>query len=209
MLQSAPFNFRRIIIWLGRLVLAAFSSTPATPSSSVRTDAPRLPPKMAAYTSRFRHADRFLPDGVRIGENGRAYPSVRGNRHRPAAPGWLATSHLGHHHHRDRRGLLHRGRSCVRPRLTDQLRLFRQARTAHRWTVFRDGAFLLLAVLMTVFAYQEARRPHPWTARSEQSSANGRLSCPRLVREGSATSDQATSSPASIRFTATTKNLSS
>jgi uncharacterized membrane protein YphA (DoxX/SURF4 family) len=31
-------------------------------------------------------------------------------------------------------------------------------------TVLRDGALVLLALLMTVFAYQEARRPHPWAA---------------------------------------------
>lgn len=31
-------------------------------------------------------------------------------------------------------------------------------------TVLRDGALLLLAFLMTVFAFQEARKPHPWSA---------------------------------------------
>lgn len=31
-------------------------------------------------------------------------------------------------------------------------------------TVVRDGILLLFTVLMTVFAYQEARAPHPWTA---------------------------------------------
>jgi uncharacterized membrane protein YphA (DoxX/SURF4 family) len=30
--------------------------------------------------------------------------------------------------------------------------------------IFQDGALLLLALLMTVFAFQEARKPHPWTA---------------------------------------------
>jgi uncharacterized membrane protein YphA (DoxX/SURF4 family) len=32
------------------------------------------------------------------------------------------------------------------------------------WTVLRDGVLLLVAVLMTVFAFQESRKPHPWTA---------------------------------------------
>jgi uncharacterized membrane protein YphA (DoxX/SURF4 family) len=32
------------------------------------------------------------------------------------------------------------------------------------WTVVRDSALAALAVLMTVFAYLEARKPHPWTA---------------------------------------------
>jgi hypothetical protein len=31
-------------------------------------------------------------------------------------------------------------------------------------TVFRDGALVLLAIATTFFAFQEARRPHPWTA---------------------------------------------
>jgi len=31
-------------------------------------------------------------------------------------------------------------------------------------TVLRDGVLVLLAVLTTVLAYQEARRPHPWAA---------------------------------------------
>ena len=31
-------------------------------------------------------------------------------------------------------------------------------------TVLRDGALVALAVVMTIFAFQEARRPHPWMA---------------------------------------------
>jgi putative oxidoreductase len=34
------------------------------------------------------------------------------------------------------------------------------------WTIIRDGSFLLLALLMTFFAFQEAQRPHPWSAGS-------------------------------------------
>jgi len=33
-------------------------------------------------------------------------------------------------------------------------------------TVVRDFALTALAILMTVFAFQEARKPHPWTAPS-------------------------------------------
>ena len=32
------------------------------------------------------------------------------------------------------------------------------------FTVLRDGALAALAIAMTVFAFQEARKPHPWTA---------------------------------------------
>jgi hypothetical protein len=39
------------------------------------------------------------------------------------------------------------------------------------WTVLRDGALLLLAVLMTVFAFQEARKPHPWSAPAPEHSS--------------------------------------
>jgi uncharacterized membrane protein YphA (DoxX/SURF4 family) len=31
-------------------------------------------------------------------------------------------------------------------------------------TVVRDGIFAVLALLMTVFAFMEARKPHPWSA---------------------------------------------
>jgi uncharacterized membrane protein YphA (DoxX/SURF4 family) len=31
-------------------------------------------------------------------------------------------------------------------------------------TVFRDGALVALALLMTIFAFMEARQPHPWSA---------------------------------------------
>lgn len=31
------------------------------------------------------------------------------------------------------------------------------------WTIVRDGALAALAVAMTVFAFVEARKPHPWT----------------------------------------------
>lgn len=35
-------------------------------------------------------------------------------------------------------------------------------------TVLRDAALLLLALAMTVLAYQEARKPHPWAAPASQ-----------------------------------------
>ena len=37
-------------------------------------------------------------------------------------------------------------------------------------TVFRDGAFTALALLMTVFAFIEARKPHPWSAPEKAST---------------------------------------
>jgi len=38
-------------------------------------------------------------------------------------------------------------------------------------TVLRDGALLVLALLMTVFAFQEAGKPHPWTAAAPEQSS--------------------------------------
>jgi uncharacterized membrane protein YphA (DoxX/SURF4 family) len=35
-------------------------------------------------------------------------------------------------------------------------------------TVLRDSALVLLALVMTVFAHQEARQPHPWTVQHAQ-----------------------------------------
>jgi len=34
--------------------------------------------------------------------------------------------------------------------------------------IIEDSALALLAVLMTVFAFQEARKPHPWTAQQQE-----------------------------------------
>jgi uncharacterized membrane protein YphA (DoxX/SURF4 family) len=40
------------------------------------------------------------------------------------------------------------------------------------WTVIRDGALAVLALAMTIFAFIEARKPHPWSApQPAQSSA--------------------------------------
>jgi len=40
------------------------------------------------------------------------------------------------------------------------------------WTVIRDGALAALALAMTIFAFIEARNPHPWSApQPAQSSA--------------------------------------
>jgi len=36
------------------------------------------------------------------------------------------------------------------------------------FTVVRDGALTVLAVLTTVFAFQEARKPHSWTAEANR-----------------------------------------
>ncbi|HUN61218.1 MAG TPA: MauE/DoxX family redox-associated membrane protein, partial [Candidatus Sulfotelmatobacter sp.] len=34
--------------------------------------------------------------------------------------------------------------------------------------ILEDSSMALLAILMTVFAYQEARKPHPWSAATAQ-----------------------------------------
>ena len=39
-------------------------------------------------------------------------------------------------------------------------------------TVIRDGLLSTLAVVMTIFAYIEARQPHPWTAASKPESSS-------------------------------------
>ena len=40
--------------------------------------------------------------------------------------------------------------------------------------ILEDGAMALLAVLMTIFAFQEARKPHPWSAPAEAPAAQTR-----------------------------------
>jgi hypothetical protein len=36
--------------------------------------------------------------------------------------------------------------------------------------IAEDSAMAALAILMTVFAFQEARKPHPWTAATKPSN---------------------------------------
>ena len=39
-------------------------------------------------------------------------------------------------------------------------------------TVIRDGILTALAIAMTIFAYMEARKPHPWTAAEKAQARN-------------------------------------
>ena len=39
------------------------------------------------------------------------------------------------------------------------------------WTVIRDAAFLVLALAMTIFTFQDSTSPHPWSAPAPEKSS--------------------------------------
>jgi uncharacterized membrane protein YphA (DoxX/SURF4 family) len=167
MMQSAPFNFRRLIIWIGRLVIAAIfiyagyaklfrpdmNPRPSIPIArslfALQIDSYQMLPAWAVLL-----LAKWLPTieiaiglllligvGLRI---------------------WavLVTLIIGGFFAVVLRAyLLHLDINCG---------CFAKPEPLNGWTVLRDGTLLLLAVLMTVFAFQEARKPHPWSATSAE-----------------------------------------
>jgi uncharacterized membrane protein YphA (DoxX/SURF4 family) len=163
MMQSAPFNFRRLIIWIGRLVIAAIfiyagygklfrpdmTPRPSIPIArslfALQIDSYQMLPAWAVLL-----VAKWLPVieiaiglllligfGLRIWS---ALVTV-------IIGGFFAVVLRAY--------LLHLDINCG---------CFAKPEPLTGWTVLRDGALLFLAVLMTVFAFQEARKPHPWSA---------------------------------------------
>jgi uncharacterized membrane protein YphA (DoxX/SURF4 family) len=163
MMQSAPFNYRRIIIWLGRIVLAAIFVY-AGLAKMIRWDMHPRPP-VGIATSLFAlqidsyqmlppwmtlQVARWLPGGeiavgllLLIGWRLRIWATMV-----TLIIGGFFTAVV-------RAYALHLDINCG---------CFAKPEPLTGMTVLRDGALFLLAVLMTVFAFQEARKPHPWSA---------------------------------------------
>jgi uncharacterized membrane protein YphA (DoxX/SURF4 family) len=163
MMQSAPFNYRRIIIWLGRIVLAAIFVY-AGLGKMIRWDMHPRPP-VGIATSLFAlqidsyqmlppwmtlQVARWLPGGeiavgllLLIGWRLRIWATMV-----TLIIGGFFTAVV-------RAYALHLDINCG---------CFAKPEPLTGMTVLRDGALFLLAVLMTVFAFQEARKAHPWSA---------------------------------------------
>jgi uncharacterized membrane protein YphA (DoxX/SURF4 family) len=170
MMQSAPFNFRRIIIWIGRIVLAAIfiyagyaklfrpdmSPRPPMPIAislfALQIDSYQILPAPAVlFVSRtLPFAEILLGLLLLIGWQLRVWATFI----TVIIAGFFA--------------------SVVRAfslGLQINCGCFAKPEPLTKWTVLRDGLLLLLAILMTVFAYQEARKPHPWTDASSDPPA--------------------------------------
>ncbi|MGB2629499.1 MAG: MauE/DoxX family redox-associated membrane protein [Candidatus Acidiferrum sp.] len=170
MMESTPFNFRRVIIWIGRIVLAAIfiyagyaklfrpdmSPRPPVPIAislfALQIDSYQiLPPSAVLFVARsLPFAEIALGLLVLLGWQLRIWATLI----TLVIAGFFA--------------------SVVRAYamgLQINCGCFAKPEPLTGWTVARDGVLLLLAVLMTVFAFQESRRPHPWTAAAPEPTA--------------------------------------
>jgi uncharacterized membrane protein YphA (DoxX/SURF4 family) len=170
MMESAPLNFRRIIIWLGRLVIAAIFIF-AGLAKLIRWDMhPR--PSIGIATSLFAlqiDSYQMLPSWVVL-QVAHWLPWLEIAVGLLLLIGWrlriwstLVTLIIGGFFVAVVRAyFLHLDINCG---------CFAKPEPLTGITVLRDGALFLLAILMTIFAFQESRKPHPWSARTSEHSA--------------------------------------
>jgi uncharacterized membrane protein YphA (DoxX/SURF4 family) len=176
MMQSSPLNFRRAVMWLGRLILGPifiyagyskaflpnshfwpwfffkFSLSTNIANFAFQMDAFKLLPpwgvQFVAHTLPF--AEIVLGFLVLIGWQLRIFGAM------------LAAIMVGFWIVVTRAYLLHMNINCG---------CFATPQPIDMTKVLEDAAMAVLAVLMAAFAIMEARKPHPWTASSEAVTA--------------------------------------
>jgi len=173
MLQSSPLNYRRAIIWIGRLVMGAIfvyagfakllmPNTHLWPyfflKFSVSTNLSMFQQQVESYKLLSPDAARLLAHSLPFAEIVIGLMLLIGWRLRIWATlvtlimvGFLCVV--------TRAYLLHMDINCG---------CFGTPEKLTGMTVVRDAAFSILAILMTIFAYLEARKPHPWNAAAAQ-----------------------------------------
>jgi uncharacterized membrane protein YphA (DoxX/SURF4 family) len=163
MMQSAPFNYRRIIIWLGRIVLAAIFVY-AGLAKMIRWDMHPRPPVGIATSLFALQIDSYqmLPPWMTL-QVARWLPWAEIAVGLLLLIGWrlriwatIVTLIIG--------GFFTAVVRAYALHLDINCGCFAKPEPLTGMTVLRDGALFLLAVLMTVCAFQEARKPHPWSA---------------------------------------------
>src|SRR6516225_2695265 len=144
MIESAPLNYRRVVIWIGRLVIAGIFIY-AGLAKVIRWDMHPRPPLGIARTLFALQIDSYqmLP----------AWAVLQ-------VAHWLPWTEIAI-------GLL----LLIGWRLRIWATVVTLIIGGFFAAVVRADALFLLAVLMTVFAFQEARKPHPWTAPAREQSA--------------------------------------
>jgi uncharacterized membrane protein YphA (DoxX/SURF4 family) len=162
MMQSSPLNARRVIIWIGRLVLAGIfiyagyakltmGMHPRPPIGvalsffALQVDSYQMLPtwgvNFVAHTLPF--AEVILGLLLLLGIGLRIWATI------------ISLIILGFFGAVLRAYLLHMNINCGCFAIPEPVTLKK---------VFEDGALATLAILMTVFAFIEARKPHPWSA---------------------------------------------
>ena len=176
MTQSSPLNFRRAVIWLGRIVVGlifvyAGYSKVFLPNQhlwpyfilrfSVSSNLSTFAFQVESYKVLSAAGSVFVAHTLPFVEIVLGLLLLIGWRFRVWAS--LATAILlGFLCLVTRAYLLHMDINCGCFGAPEPLTIK---------TVARDGALLALALLMTVFAFQEARKPHPWAAPQKSQSA--------------------------------------
>ena len=174
MLESSPFNYRRIIIWIGRLLIAGIFIY-AGLAKMIRWDMHQLPPlTLANFPFPWRESIPTSLFAAQIDSYLMVPPwaSLAIAHWLPWAEivvglllliGWqlriwatIVTLIIG--------GFFTAVVRAYALHLDINCGCFAKPEPLTGMTVLRDGALLFLAVLMTVFAFQEARKPHPWSA---------------------------------------------
>lgn len=167
-MQAAPFNYRRLVIWLGRLLLggifiyAGFSKI-ALPNKFY-WPLPMLKFSISANLSNFGFQvasyKMLSPAGVNFVSHVLPFAEVLlglllliGWRLRIWAT-IVSLFMLMFLTVVTRAYLLHMDINCG---------CFATPEPVSLKKILEDSSMALLAILMTVFAYQEARKPHPWS----------------------------------------------
>src|SRR5437899_1234466 len=174
MMESSPFNLRRAIIWIGRLVLAGIFIYAGYGKLTMGMH-PR-PPLGVALSFFAMQVDSYQllpPWGVNFVAHTLPFTEIALGL--LLLIGWrlkiwtslVTLIMLGFLTVVTRAYLLHMNINCG---------CFATPEPLTGMTVIRDSLFTALALMMTIFAFIEARRPHPWSASEKPSLSAQNLS---------------------------------
>jgi uncharacterized membrane protein YphA (DoxX/SURF4 family) len=162
MIESTPFNYRRLTIWLGRIVIAGFFIF-AGLAKLIRWDMHPHPP-IGIATSLFAlqiDSYQMLPPWTVL-QVARWLPWAEIAVGLLLLIGWrlriwstLVTLIIG--------GFFIAVVRAYTLHLDINCGCFAKPEPLTGMTVLRDGSLFLLALFMTTFAFLEARKPHPWS----------------------------------------------
>jgi len=169
MMQSSPLNFRRAVIWIGRLVLGGifvyagiskliFPNTHLWPMFVLRFS---ISVNLSSFAQQVESYKIISPEASQVVAH--TLPFVEIALGLLLLIGWqlriwataITAVMVGFLAVVTRAYLLHMDINCG---------CFGTPEKLTGWTVVRDGALAALALLTTVFAFIEARQQHPWTA---------------------------------------------
>lgn len=167
MLQSAPFNYRRLFIWIGRIALAAiFIYAGYAKITMGRSPRPPLGVALTFFEMQVDSyqilpvaASRFVAHTLPFVEMAIGVFLLAGWQLRIWVS--LITVLIGGFFFSVLRAfVLHLEINCG---------CFAKPEPLTGMTVLRDGLLFALAIVLTVFVFQDAREPHPWTATEKAS----------------------------------------